>query len=182
MKTCSRCRAEKPVASFHRNRSKRDGLSSLCKSCDSARQRQYAARTVAARRARDEADPQAATARRRGYYENRRDRALEEAREAHRAEPLAYIKRRYGITPEQYEAMYADQRGTCAIRGVHADRLLIDHDHASGAVRGLLCKSCNFALGHLRDSAENAERAATYLRVSHHRAALAARKEVHHVG
>jgi hypothetical protein len=41
--------------------------------------------------------------------------------------------------------------------------LVVDHDHNTGAVRGLLCHSCNTGLGHLGDSVETLARALDYL-------------------
>jgi len=55
------------------------------------------------------------------------------------------LKRRYGITPEQYEMMLERQGGGCAIchRPPKHRRLDVDHDHATKVVRGLLCFTCN---------------------------------------
>lgn len=67
----------------------------------------------------------------------------------------AMAKRTYGIDGEQYEALLELQGGGCAVCGSKpkTKRLAIDHDHGSGAVRGLLCKRHNKdALGALHDS------------------------------
>ena len=72
----------------------------------------------------------------------------------------------YGITPEQHKKMLEEQRGRCAICGNAQPcgrRLCVDHHHASGAVRGLLCFRCNRALGALRDSPSLLRTAADYL-------------------
>ncbi len=75
----------------------------------------------------------------------------------------------YGISQGEYEAMFERQHGECAICGSrHADRrglrLHVDHDHATGVVRGLLCGSCNFGIGKFRDSDELLAKAIVYLR------------------
>lgn len=62
--------------------------------------------------------------------------------------------RNYGLTPDQYLDLQVSHAGACGACGVKADRLYIDHDHATGAVRGLLCNGCNLALGHVQDSPE----------------------------
>lgn len=73
--------------------------------------------------------------------------------------------RGYQITRAEYAALLAKQDGKCAICGIcpEAKRLSIDHDHETGAVRGLLCNNCNFAIGLLRDSPALVSRAALYL-------------------
>lgn len=63
------------------------------------------------------------------------------------------IKRLYGLTAEQYEAMAETQDGRCAICGERPKvRLRVDHDHATGAIRELLCNHCNVALAQARDN------------------------------
>lgn len=74
----------------------------------------------------------------------------------------------YGITAEQYQQIYDAQGGYCYIcrraRGLKK-RLSIDHCHATGTVRGLLCQRCNRdVLGHLRDDPDAALRIVDYLR------------------
>ncbi len=55
------------------------------------------------------------------------------------------------------------QDGRCAICQEYRERLLVDHDPATGFVRGLLCHSCNHALGRFRDDPERLRRAIVYL-------------------
>jgi hypothetical protein len=78
------------------------------------------------------------------------------------------LKSKYGLTVEAYDVMLAKQNGVCAICGSKnprgpGKRLHIDHDHATGKVRGLLCHPCNRALGLVRDSPALLRKAATYL-------------------
>lgn len=78
----------------------------------------------------------------------------------------------YGLTVEDYARLYAAQGGVCAICEGHETTigkdgkplpLSVDHDHASGAVRGLSCGACNRALGMFKDSPYLLSRAAAYL-------------------
>lgn len=78
------------------------------------------------------------------------------------------LRARYGITLADYEAMLIEQDGACKIcqqKPVRM-RLSVDHCHATGKVRGLLCERCNSLLGRVRDDAGVLERAAEYLRKS----------------
>lgn len=81
----------------------------------------------------------------------------------------AHQLRRFGLTLADYNRMLAEQNGCCAIcRNPQADkrtkRYHVDHCHATGRVRGLLCSSCNLGLGKFHDDAERLERAVVYLR------------------
>lgn len=83
---------------------------------------------------------------------------------------MAAKKRRanYGISDEQYDEMLDRQEGKCAICKLPPDPnarqgLGVDHSHVTGAVRGLLCSTCNVALGMLNDDAALIRVAATYL-------------------
>lgn len=76
----------------------------------------------------------------------------------------AYVLKTYGL--EDYPALHEYQGGKCFIcqRATGATRrLAVDHDHASGYVRGLLCKPCNRMLGLARDDPEFFRRAIAYL-------------------
>lgn len=78
----------------------------------------------------------------------------------------------YGVTPEQYDAMLAEQGHACAIcyqpegliRLGRPMSLAVDHDHETGKVRGLLCANCNRALGLLADDPERLISAARYVK------------------
>lgn len=69
------------------------------------------------------------------------------------------------MTPEEYEAMLQSHGGVCAICGGPGGvrGLAVDHDHKTGQVRGLLCGSCNPALGTFYDDVDLMRRAIAYL-------------------
>lgn len=71
--------------------------------------------------------------------------------------------RRYGITSSQVEEMRAKQNGQCAICKALLEKLLVDHDHTTGAVRELLCSRCNSLLGFALDDVSLLQSAIKYL-------------------
>lgn len=79
------------------------------------------------------------------------------------------LKKLFGITPEQYDQMLHAQRGKCAIcktdqSGTERSKYLsVDHDHDTGAVRGLLCMTCNTGLGMFKDNPSLLRTAIRYL-------------------
>ena len=87
------------------------------------------------------------------YRKQNRTRLREQAR-----------KYKYGVGSEWLETQKTLQGGLCAVCG-SAPALLVDHDHASGKVRSLLCHACNLGLGHFKDSPARLRAAAGYLEV-----------------
>ena len=95
--------------------------------------------------------------------EEKRKRRLERQREWYyrniptteerRSRALMY---RYGLSMDDYDAMFSEQQGCCAICGRHQSdlgkRLHVDHNHSNGEIRGLLCTSCNTTLGRLENN------------------------------
>lgn len=83
----------------------------------------------------------------------------------------AYLTRTYGIVMEDYTDMHTSQEAKCAICGgegfiqkrCHKIKLVVDHCHTTGNVRGLLCHNCNRALGLFHDNIEHLQQAITYL-------------------
>lgn len=76
------------------------------------------------------------------------------------------LKRKYGITLEEYEALFDAQGGVCAICGGQSDpgfSLAVDHHHGTGNVRALLCSYCNRGIGLFRERSDWLRRAADYL-------------------
>lgn len=141
MKTCYRCKEEKSLDSFYRH--KTYGHRYECKMCTSKQARAYA-----------KGNPEKARAWNRASYK-RNGRVWD-------------MKRHYGVTLEQYSAMYSQQAGLCKIclnvEKVSNKRLAIDHCHATGKVRGLLCSSCNNGLGRFKDNVASLENAIKYLK------------------
>lgn len=91
-------------------------------------------------------------------------------RTAARAKSMrAWNLKQYGLTPAVFEIMRAAQKNKCAIcktvfttKGKHA--ACVDHRHSDGKVRGLLCRTCNAAIGLLKESSVIVARAALYLK------------------
>lgn len=111
--------------------------------------------------------------------EERRIAARKQARVWQEKNPGKRFEQRvrvYGITSAEYGALLEAQGGGCAICGrteskdisrrsaTGKRRLHIDHCHATGRVRGLLCSSCNLGIGKFGESIEALERAIMYLR------------------
>lgn len=72
--------------------------------------------------------------------------------------------RQYGITAEEFNAKLAEQEGRCALCREFRYPLNMDHCHARGANRGILCHNCNTGLGLFGDSVETLEMAIEYLK------------------
>lgn len=142
MKICSKCGNGKPLSEFGKASRMKDGLRTWCKECVNK------------------------------DNNSRYHRHTDEQREAHRWSSRKSQIKRYGITVEQYEAMWESQGGKCKICGdpimSHSNEkhkvACIDHDHKTLKVRGLLCWHCNIGLGKFFDSAERLENAIKYLK------------------
>ena len=75
-----------------------------------------------------------------------------------------HLKRKYGISRTDYDALFERQGGVCAIcRKPSKERLCVDHCHVTGMIRGLLCRKCNFGLGSLCDDQRALVAALAYL-------------------
>jgi hypothetical protein len=73
----------------------------------------------------------------------------------------------YGITRKDYDLLLENQDNKCKICELEfttENDVKIDHNHDTNEVRGLLCHSCNVALGHMKDNTELLERAINYLK------------------
>ena len=78
-----------------------------------------------------------------------------------------HLKKAYGITPDDFDRMMAEQDGKCGICGIHQDdnrrTFSVDHCHKTGRVRGLLCNNCNAAVGLLQENAAAAIAASEWI-------------------
>jgi hypothetical protein len=73
-----------------------------------------------------------------------------------------HLKRRYDLTPREFDALLAKQGFLCPIC-VRRPAVHVDHDHVTGRVRGILCEMCNGGLGQFRDNPQSIENAIEYL-------------------
>lgn len=88
-----------------------------------------------------------------------------------RAIDRRYLERKYNLTLEHYHHLFEVQNGKCAICqtegfAMHPNqrmKIVVDHCHKTGKVRGLLCHNCNRALGLMQDNPSYFKRAIDYL-------------------
>jgi hypothetical protein len=74
-----------------------------------------------------------------------------------------YYRRTFGLTREEVKAKKEAVGNRCEICGDLVGRLVVDHNHATGEVRGILCTNCNSGIGKLKDSPSVLEAAIAYL-------------------
>ena len=135
MKACKRCGIDKHDEEFFYSK-KRDKLTELCRECH---KRPQSPLTWAERQSKQKAHEVRSC-----QYRN-----TVSPRPTIREQ---YLKRSYGLTVAEVEAMYEEQGGLCRIcRTPTGEALNIDHCHATGKVRGLLCRRCNTLLGSASD-------------------------------
>jgi hypothetical protein len=137
---CNKCGETKPLSEFSPDTSMRLGVRNMCKACSRVKNR--------------------------AAYKHNYRRNLD-----------FHLRRNFGITLDQYDQMVAEQAGVCAICGCPPTvlggarrqgrpvepRLVVDHCHATGRIRGLLCVECNRGIGFLKDDAAIVRFALKYL-------------------
>lgn len=139
-KKCNKCKIEKPLKEFSKDAHGKGGLRYTCKQCDKIKRRKY-------------------------YNENQnkcREYAMRSYYKFKKENPEKYkIKMRESAWKEQgincnnelYNKMFNKQSGYCAVCGKHQSELKrrfdVDHNHITNNIRGLLCNSCNAAIGSL---------------------------------
>lgn len=152
-KRCPTCEETKPTSEFSRSSGTHDGLASLCKKCLSQRHKKYWP----------------------AYYLANRERVLDRGAKLRTREHnrLRTLMRR-SLSRQSFDALVSAQDAKCAIclricreadepRGHKQDIWHIDHDHSSGATRGLLCLQCNALLGFAKDDPARLAAAIRYL-------------------
>ena len=121
-------------------------------------------RTLASNRAFYAANKDAINAERRRKRAEKPDPNRKQRKYYAESERRAWLKHYYGITPEEYDALLERQGGLCAIcRERPPEKLCVDHCHITDLVRGLLCRLCNFGLGHFKDDLGRLRAAIAYL-------------------
>lgn len=159
LKLCTKCKKEKLLSEYHRDKGQKSGLAPRCKTCKAKymkefrespkgqKQKDYAkrpdirAKNIERSREYRQSGKKAISAKK--YYDSDKGRDF-------------YLKRYHKITLKQYTEMLLDQKGVCKICGLPETNpngrggikpLSVDHNHATGKIRGLLCSKCNVMLG-----------------------------------
>lgn len=154
---CSKCNSSKPIDAFRKRpdrseNGKRRGRWSCCKQCEADNTKTPRGRMLQKQRGLR-------------FRMKLRNRDYDEYRRREREQNL---RRKYGFGEDGYKQLAEKQNGVCAIcknpptRG-RSGKLHIDHDHSTGAIRGLLCGLCNTSLGGFGDNAEILRSAIMYL-------------------
>lgn len=105
----------------------------------------------------------------RDYYRANRDKMLKQMSAYHKSSKGrdTIRKRKFGISPEAYDALFEAQGGKCAVCSSvetgSKNHWHTDHCHSTGVVRGILCHHCNVMLGMAKDNATTLMRAIEYL-------------------
>ncbi|MFF3463373.1 endonuclease VII domain-containing protein [Streptomyces sp. NPDC001984] len=175
-KQCRKCERELPLAAFARDGNRRDGLQVHCRECVA----EYSAAHYRRRREamgkplREKVDAPAdhklcrTCGEVKPHSEWHRNATASDGLstrcKACRAVEgrVGHLKRHYGLTEAERDAMVASQRGLCVIC-LRAPAVHVDHCHKTGRVPGVLCFNCNSAIGKLGDDPDAVRRAASYL-------------------
>lgn len=147
-KICNKCFIEKTAKHFFKDKSHSTGLYSICKECKTES-------TMVWREKNKEY-----------YNQSMRDYNQREGRDVWRRN--YEYKKKYGITLIQYNELLQKQNNACAIckktkAGTRRKHFVVDHNHSTGNVRGLLCYGCNRAL-HTLDNFQLLAAATEYIK------------------
>lgn len=138
MKICTVCDSLKDLDQYYNRKASIDGKAYRCKDCDN-----QAVKT---------------------FRHKHRDRYLVRQRNSN-------LKTKYGLTEKEYDQLLYSQQGVCAIcqgppvntNPPYNSKLVVDHNHNTGQIRGLLCQRCNQGLGLFKDSTTYLQSAIDYL-------------------
>lgn len=149
-KRCPGCAETKPVRFFHKDTKRKDGLQTYCKACHSVRMQEWwkiHGKESYEKHKQNQLDwrkknPERYAARQRRYH----------------------LKRKYGFDQAEFQQRLVEQHGKCACCGKSGIELVVDHCHARGIVRELICQTCNKGLGYFGDDVALMEKAIAYLK------------------
>lgn len=156
LKTCSVCKTPQLEVEFNKAKENMDGLKSICNTCRNAKRREN--------------------------YPQERIKLTQRQRDGRKNDPVRFrgydIKKRFGLTWEDFDLLFAKQGNKCAgcgatESGEKSGSWHIDHDHdccplpkrktCGKCIRGILCRSCNLTLGNAKDDIDRLRSLATYL-------------------
>lgn len=155
MKICACCKEEKPYLDFHKKKKSKDGYHSYCRICTAKKNKEWV---------QNNKEQQALSCK--NWYSKNKEKANLSGTNWH-------YKTNYGISYQQFLDLATKQGNICLIckRDLtflekKDSRAVLDHCHTTGKIRGVLCNSCNTALGKFKDSIDILQNAISYLKDS----------------
>lgn len=148
MQKCNQCGEEKKISEFYKHKNKANGHQSYCKKCTYENAEQWVKNNLERNRKT-----------KKDWYKINSKRLL-----------LKRIKQEYGLSEQEYNGLIEKQKNKCAVCGTsdvkmnHCKRLVIDHCHKTGKVRGLLCNHCNTALAAVNDNVDTLKKLIKYVK------------------
>jgi hypothetical protein len=188
MKKCTVCNKVKSLEEFHKKTSSKDGKASYCKACKALKGKEYYLREES--KEKRKLSSQLYYENNKESIDEYRKKWREEHREYKKEYDIIYrqknkeriisdkklwhksdngknyrLVKNFGITLEEYNKMFDEQKGLCYICS-EADtvKLAVDHNHNTGAIRRLLCKKCNVAIGLLKEDPQIIENVLNYIK------------------
>jgi hypothetical protein len=147
---CARCKEWKDLNEFYRHKKTKSGRNSHCKLCENKR-------NVAFRETSRFKEWNAE------YTQSEHCKLIR-----HRLHRKHDLRKKWKMTEAEYDHKLQEQGGVCAICGGQEIKkgwhMSIDHDHATGKIRDILCSRCNVILGQARDSVPFLEKCIEYLK------------------
>jgi len=159
-KRCTLCGEVKQLDAYHSSINTKDGKQSRCKACklrtNLAWRNANKGKVAKSKKNYAFRNWEAIRKHRREYMATRKVEAAEYRRRWN-------LSKRYRITIDQFTELLESQEGKCAVCGTRDGRQVVDHDHDTGKVRGILCVRCNVSIGGLGDTVNGLMRAVRYL-------------------
>jgi hypothetical protein len=151
----------KPLDAFYRAKDMKDGHRNDCIECNKKLRKNWYSKNREDVIQRTKQWQQQNRERHLATQRKRREENREALREKDRTR---WLNAKYGLTPEGFDQLLAEQHGACAVCGRKMGQdLHVDHDHKTNEVRGLLCGSCNRGIGLLQENPTHLHQAGRYL-------------------
>jgi hypothetical protein len=170
IKECIKCKQIKKIFEFCKNKQLVSGINNTCKICANEKSKLWRENNKEKAKENNKNYRKTNQEKLKTLSKNWRHRNLDKSKEYSRKSKM---KLKFGITIEQYKIMEDIQNKKCKIcakeetalnKFKEIKNLAVDHCHATGKIRGLLCQNCNTGLGGFKDSIENLKTAIKYLK------------------
>lgn len=174
MKCCYKCHSDKPLSDFYKDKSRKDGVSTKCKDCARSYKNVGSSSVKTAKKCSRckktlPVSSFSKNTKRADGYQSQCKSCRSASRNVSTVEERGRsLMRRYGLTYPDYEKLLERQANRCGCCGevfgtTNRTRPVVDHDHVTGRVRGLLCGNCNTGIGMLGDTPTGLLNALRYL-------------------